>query len=448
AWTDLARQALIDGRLEQAELALNHVSDGGWGATAAWPLRRLLVCARQGRADLLVVRSIAEQGVLSDRTWTERAPECSAAWARLAAYHSQRGEVSAALDARRRAIELSADPDLIATQGLALASMGECAAATELLDRAWLTHSGDHEIGLARVLCADGPGRFGVVRQVWSRSPHLPEVVLAYVRELDRRVPVDDVLHVLLSALELSPGHPGLTAAALDRAEQARQLDEVLALVAEGASPALPAVPGAPVADETVVVIGEHAVDRSRRAVVERLALLGYSSRTARDGTVLLRPTRPIMPRATLHTDGRFEVQASGYVQMTDGTRRSISRRKLRPRREIVLAAAWPAVAEWQATIGSVGRSEWLDSALPDQLQALWDRGVPLDFGPGIADRAARRAILLDYWSSRTCTPQGEAVRRRVAAFIEQEVQNSPWAATPEQLLQASRNNKCGATLP
>ncbi|MDP6934429.1 MAG: hypothetical protein QGG40_16000, partial [Myxococcota bacterium] len=57
-----------------------------------------------------------------------------------------------------------------------------------------------------------------------------------------------------------------------------------------------------------------------------------------------------------------------------------------------------------------------------------------------------RRHALLFYWQSRAHTPEGTAVRRIVADYLEYEVQPSDWPVSPGEQEQANR--ACGCSEP
>jgi hypothetical protein len=72
----------------------------------------------------------------------------------------------------------------------------------------------------------------------------------------------------------------------------------------------------------------------------------------------------------------------------------------------------------------------------------LWTSGVAISGGPPIEGVAARRAAILDFWASRTCTDAGDAIADVAAAFIRNEIQSGPDAASPEEI--AASEAACG----
>lgn len=60
---------------------------------------------------------------------------------------------------------------------------------------------------------------------------------------------------------------------------------------------------------------------------------------------------------------------------------------------------------------------------LPDRLDALWETGAPLAGGSPLATPEARRRAVLEFWATRTDTPEGrrtaEAVEDWLAAVVE-----------------------------
>ena len=58
-------------------------------------------------------------------------------------------------------------------------------------------------------------------------------------------------------------------------------------------------------------------------------------------------------------------------------------------------------------------------------LQKLWDEGLPLEGEAVLATHSERRAAIYAFWSTRTDTPHGEAVRQAVEGFVRGVVQTS-----------------------
>ena len=252
--------------------------------------------------------------------------------------------------------------------------------------------------------------------------------------------------------------------------EPAASDEDVREIVVRGPTAAEPSPEEAEPSPEEIVVFGELEAARHRQQVMRDLRNLGYRAGKRKDGYTQFRPEVPWKPTVRVYDDGFVVLKRSPVRWQPPGDPRNkinnlwclppftpmclrvggvlVSKRKLDPQKARVANALEPELRDWRAAVAATAMEERVGVELPDQLDALWQEGRPLDpRQPVVADMAARRAILLELWSSRTCTPEGAQVRGVVEVFLEYEVQTSPFAVTAEELAGAQARHRCGARL-
>ena len=189
-----------------------------------------------------------------------------------------------------------------------------------------------------------------------------------------------------------------------------------------------PATPG------EQIVVDEREVELRREAVIQRLRLLGYRVRRQRDGYLVLRGSN------ATKADRRWQPDVllydEGFVVLKKGSRRTAGGMK---RREATVLAIETEMRAWRVAIQELALEHRLWEELPAELDAIWhDHAI----APHV-----RRAALLAYWTSRTCTPEGQAVRDAIRTYLLEEVQTSAWPVTDEETQRASKDNECGVAL-
>ena len=83
---------------------------------------------------------------------------------------------------------------------------------------------------------------------------------------------------------------------------------------------------------------------------------------------------------------------------------------------------------------------------IPDRLDRLWQLGEAPD-GSQIEAMPARKAWVLDYWATRTSTPEGHAVCGVIEAWIRETVQLSEHAISEAERLTAEAQRSDGRKL-
>lgn len=201
-----------------------------------------------------------------------------------------------------------------------------------------------------------------------------------------------------------------------------------------------------------ITVYGERGIDPERQALEQQLVDQGFDRIIQKDDYAIFRHDESWKGEFRVYDDGwvRFKRQP---VQFRPGTKtplgwaacalvlpclrsggQTVSQRKWKGVRRRQTEAAEPLIRRWSDRVSdrAVGR---VANALPDQLEALWDVGVPLAAGAEpLRTPEERKRALLDYWESRTDTVWGDRVRAVVELFIRAEVQTSPWPFTPAEI--------------
>lgn len=186
------------------------------------------------------------------------------------------------------------------------------------------------------------------------------------------------------------------------------------------------------VPDEQIVVEADREVELRREAVIQRLRLLGY--RMGRRG----RSYTSYEPRHITKSDRwkpSVRLYDEGFVVLEGGAKKHAGLAK----RTQVVEGIEPEMRAWRVAVQVLALEHRLWVELPAELDAIWhDHTMPPHM---------RRAAVLACWTSRTCTPEGQAVRDAIRTYIVEEVQTSAWPVTDEEAAQASRENQCDAVL-
>ncbi len=121
------------------------------------------------------------------------------------------------------------------------------------------------------------------------------------------------------------------------------------------------------------------------------------------------------------------------------------SQRKIKAKQERVFVDVREELSAYGAVIRETRFRERL-AELPDRLDALWRDGVPLDPGPPLTTPEAKRAALLDFWATRSETPEGDAFTRAVEVWIDVTLTDAPITDAEASAAQAKRAD--GRVLP
>jgi hypothetical protein len=231
--------------------------------------------------------------------------------------------------------------------------------------------------------------------------------------------------------------------------------------------PPEPVEEGAPVTE--MLIVGGPRIAAARAALVESLAGQGWTTRdrARRDGAIVVIPPESWMGRLLLHPDGRLDFANpaihfdpalaasipngrspfadSGPSEASSGQFGMVERGKQRAVQDALRGAIEPQVVAWREAIASRATAEAL-AALEARLVDLWVDGIGLG-RESLPTPAARRAALLDYWATRTDTPEGRAAMRIVEAFLRNRVQTSADPVTADEAAAAAARRDDGRPL-
>lgn len=203
----------------------------------------------------------------------------------------------------------------------------------------------------------------------------------------------------------------------------------------------------------TVVVIAEERVERARQALYEAAREAGFRRIKEKKDRVILRHDATWKGDIVVKDDGtvfvkrqpvRFEPPVKNPrpidylwcvlvpICIRPGGQ-TYGRRKWLQAEANALAVVREQVEVLDQRIGQLGLARKIEDLAP-RLEALWEKGEPLDGGRTIQDMAGRRAALGEFWATRTDTPEGQVVRDVVHAYIRNVVQYSDDPFTPEEI--------------
>lgn len=216
---------------------------------------------------------------------------------------------------------------------------------------------------------------------------------------------------------------------------------------------------------EEIDVYGDLEVEQARHEVIEALHLEGYTEEQRREDYLLLRHSAAWRGEVRLYDDGwviikrqpvRFTPPDLGFAEAGSPLSwatcvlalpclraggQLIGQRKFMGVETRTADAVAYRLEQLAGEIATASTADTVD-ALPARLEALWERGEPLEAGaPRLATYAERRLALFEYWDSRTNTEWGGQVRDAVEAFLRGVVQHSahPYDASEIQALNARR---------
>lgn len=196
-----------------------------------------------------------------------------------------------------------------------------------------------------------------------------------------------------------------------------------------------------------VIVYADLLVERARNEVVAALEQQGYTDVKRRDGYSVMMHQRPYKGQVFLYDDGRMEFRRQSirfgphknewaeknkalawltcwtYLCTRPGGV-LVGKRKFKGYEDRLVRSSQSTVHTWNERLADRGLGVRLDT-LPDLLQKLWDEGLPLEGEAVLATHSERRAAIYAFWSTRTDTPHGEAVRQAVEGFVRGVVQTS-----------------------
>ncbi|MDP2311758.1 MAG: hypothetical protein Q8P41_02560 [Pseudomonadota bacterium] len=217
---------------------------------------------------------------------------------------------------------------------------------------------------------------------------------------------------------------------------------------------------GARVAGEEIDVQQGQEVLRKRAEVYAALVKEGYVRRIRKNDRTVFLSNQPWKPRVIVHDDGWVyfkrqppRIHAPGKSFADQGSPAAyllcivsplsclsvggwlVSPRKMGGVTSDVMDAAQDKLRGMNDAVARRELGHRLNEDIPRDLDTIWGRA---DLLP-----ADRRLLLYEYWDTRTDTPEGDAAKGAVEAFLRGVVQQSDTPFTAEELaaLNARRSS-------
>jgi len=221
--------------------------------------------------------------------------------------------------------------------------------------------------------------------------------------------------------------------------------------------------------DAEMTVYGRLAIDRALDAVVKKMEALGYRTKRG-DDRIVFKPPLGWMGAAILE-DGQLSFRRSlaGVTGPDDSVNMELFRRmdpetpptegyglrlwllpsekKVEPLRAEVVEAVAPELSNYNAVVARTALQERL-AGLPARLDAVWESGNPLAGTETLDTPTARRRHVLEYWATRTSTPEGRLTARAVANWLDAVVQESEHPILQSERDEFEGRRSDGLTLP
>ena len=224
---------------------------------------------------------------------------------------------------------------------------------------------------------------------------------------------------------------------------------------------------------EEIIVHGEMEIQRKRTMVIQNLRHLGYREVRQKDGRSIMRPLAPYKPTVIVDDDAWVHVKRSPIRVDPPGKKDNklrylwclppftvtaaciqvggqvIGERKLAHFKGDIARATGYEVRQWRGAVIAHAMDKRLGQEIPDMLDRIWEDGTPeAETDPLLPNHLDRREAIFDFWASRSCLPEGAAVRVITADFITEVIQHSEHAASTDEIKTANANQRCSDALP
>jgi len=217
-------------------------------------------------------------------------------------------------------------------------------------------------------------------------------------------------------------------------------------------------------ADEEIIVYGQSEVDRRRNLLDKNIRANGYRIGKKRQDKVFYRPEVVWKPTIVVYDSGfidlrktppRFEPWIRGYrenkwrylacippltVMCVQASGWLITKRRAQHSKTETIKNNIDVVQAWQESITVVATQVRLEEDIPDILDNIW-------FGDSSLSKQERKEQILNFWTSRTCTPEGNQAAKVIGYFIEMEIQSSAVPLTTNEQSVANHRNPCQRSL-
>ena len=120
-------------------------------------------------------------------------------------------------------------------------------------------------------------------------------------------------------------------------------------------------------------------------------------------------------------------IKASGWL---------ITKRRAQHSKTKAIENIIDSIQSWQEAIVVVATQRRLQEDIPDFLDELWN-------GESVLSMQQRKEEILGFWSSRTCTSEGDNAAAVIADFIEMEIQYSKTPVSKKEKQTAEEQSSC-----
>jgi len=228
-----------------------------------------------------------------------------------------------------------------------------------------------------------------------------------------------------------------------------------------------------PPASEEIIIHGQMEIARKRAQVIQNLKHLGYREAARKDGRSIYRPKAPYKPTVVVDDDAWIHVKRSPVRVDPPGKKENklrylwclppftitaacvqvggqvISDRKLAHFKDDVARATDFEIRQWRDAVIAHAMDKRMGEEIPDMLDGVWEQGrTEASDGPILTEHIDRRRLILEFWSSRSCIPEGAEARRIAEDFITEIIQHSENPATASEILAANERQRCSDSLP
>ena len=233
----------------------------------------------------------------------------------------------------------------------------------------------------------------------------------------------------------------------------------ILFLLAQEAPP--------PTSGETIIV-EDTRVARTRKDLENAILDMGYHIKHQEDGRTVYRPDVAWHPTIVVDDDGfvllrRSPVKFGAGPNVSGGQRvlawvfcplnpsmcvhlggQIVSKAKLDPKKGAVNDATNEQRIAWDEALHDRGQARRIVE-VSEALDHLWSEGIPIDApgAPRLATPPERKTALVEFWATRTDTPEGAEVQALVRDFLLYEVSESPWPVTDADRALARKACDC-----
>jgi hypothetical protein len=218
---------------------------------------------------------------------------------------------------------------------------------------------------------------------------------------------------------------------------------------------------------DEVIYVDDQAVIRARQELGFALRDMGYQRRRVRNGREIYVNEIPWKPQVVVDDDGWMVVRRAppsvgkpdlpgiwsgplGYLVCVANPTACvhiggwvISERKLAWHKQAVVEHTEPTMGVYEDALIARAFLQRTGEDIPEALIAAWERGEPFEGEGTLESYEDRRAAVLEFWVSRTCSDWGEAARQVTEDFMRYEIQQSAHPFTAAELASVNARRSC-----